>query len=115
VLPEVPRELATHHGWVASVYLDVSRNHAGAPHEVRLRWEALAEELREQDADDKTVDSAGEAATQSHAQPGAGGRAVFAGIRYTKPAPVAPRATAFSNRTGPGRRCATAGRAARAR
>jgi len=73
VLPEVPRELATHHGWVASVYLDVSRNHAGAPHEVRLRWEALAEELREQGADDKTVDSAGEAATQSHAQPGRAG------------------------------------------
>ena len=79
MLPEIPRELATHHGWVASVYLDVSRNRAGAPHEVRLRWEALAEQLREQGADDKTVDAAGEAATQSHAQPGAAGRAVFAG------------------------------------
>jgi len=56
VLPEIPRELATHRGWVASVYLDVGRNREGATH-VRLRWGTLAEQLREQGADDKTVDA----------------------------------------------------------
>lgn len=81
MLAEIPRELATHQGWVASVYLDVSRNHDGAPHEVFLRWEALAEQLREQGADDKTVDAAGDAALQTRSQSGNAGRAVFAGDR----------------------------------
>jgi hypothetical protein len=94
VIPEIPREVATHHGWVASVYLDVSRNRDDAPHEVRLRWEALAEQLRQQGADDKTVDAAGEAAMQTHAQPGAAGRAVFAGdgqVLYQADLPGPPR------------------------
>ena len=46
--PEIPRELAVHPGPIASVYLEVSRDRGGAPHQVRLRWEALAHELREQ-------------------------------------------------------------------
>jgi hypothetical protein len=94
VLPEIPRELTTHHGWVASVYLDVSRNHGGAAHEVRLRAEALAGQLREQGADDKTVDAAADAAMQTHSQPGAAGRAVFAGdgqVLYEADLPGPPR------------------------
>ena len=94
VLPEIPHDLATHHGWVASAYLDVSRNRGGAPHEVRLRWDALAAQLREQGADDKTIDAAGEAAMQTHGQPGAAGRAVFAGdgqVLYEADLPSPPR------------------------
>jgi hypothetical protein len=78
VLPEIPRELAIHPGPIASIYLDVSRDHGGASHEVRLRWEALAAQLRGQGADEKTIDTAGEAARETHSQPGAAGRAVFA-------------------------------------
>ena len=51
MLPEIPRELAIHPGPVASVYLEVSRDRGAAPHEVRLRWEALAAELRGQGAE----------------------------------------------------------------
>ncbi|MGH4002327.1 MAG: hypothetical protein ACRDTJ_33225, partial [Pseudonocardiaceae bacterium] len=94
MLPDIPRELARHPGPVASVYLDVSRNHDGAPHEVRLRWEALAAQLHEQGADDKTVDAAGEAATEVHAQPGAAGRAVFAAdglVLHNADLPAPPR------------------------
>ena len=94
MLPEIPRELATHHGWVASVYLDVSRNRGGASDEVRLRWEALAGQLREQGADDKTVDAAEDAAMQTHSQPGAAARAVFAGegqLLYEADLPHPPR------------------------
>ncbi|HZS19794.1 MAG TPA: hypothetical protein VFA63_02270 [Pseudonocardiaceae bacterium] len=86
--------MATHHGWVASVYLDVSRDRGDAPHEVRLRWEALAEQLRQQGADDKAVDAVGEAAMQPHAQPGPTGRAIFAGdgrVLYQADLPGPPR------------------------
>ncbi|MDQ3763396.1 MAG: hypothetical protein M3460_17745 [Actinomycetota bacterium] len=78
MLAEIPRELAVHPGPIASVYLEVSRDRGGAPHEMRLRWEALAAELREQGADEKTIDAAGGAATATHPQSGAAGRAVFA-------------------------------------
>ena len=78
MLPEIPRELALHPGPVASVYLEVSRDRGGAPHEVRLRWQALATQLSEQGADDKTVDAAGVVATEVRSQPGAAGRAIFA-------------------------------------
>lgn len=94
MLSEIPRELATHQGWIASVYLDVSRNRGGAPHEVRLRWEALAQQLREQGADDKTVDAAGDAALRTHSQSGDAGRAVFAGegqVLYEADLPGPPR------------------------
>lgn len=94
MLPEIPRELALHPGPIASVYLDVSRDRGGAPHEVRLRWEALAAELGEQGADDKTVEAAGEAATEIHAQPGAAGRAVFAAdgqVLHNADLPAPPR------------------------
>jgi hypothetical protein len=78
MLPEIPHELALHPGPIASAYLEVSRDRGGAAHEVRLRWEALADQLRAQGADEKTLDAAGEAATATHSQPGAAGRAVFA-------------------------------------
>ncbi len=78
MLPEIRREVALHPGPVASVCLEVSRDRGGAPHEARLRSEALAAQLCEQGADDKTVDAAGAAATETHSQPGAAGRAVFA-------------------------------------
>jgi release factor family 2 len=78
VLPEIPRDVALHPGPVASIYLEVSRDRDGAPHEIRLRWEALAAQLCEQGADDKTVEAAGAAATETHSLPGAAGRAVFA-------------------------------------
>jgi hypothetical protein len=58
MLPEIPHELALHPGPIASAYLEVSRDRGGAAHEVRLRWEALAEALREQEADEKTQPSA---------------------------------------------------------
>jgi Bacterial archaeo-eukaryotic release factor family 2 len=79
VLPEIPRELAVHPGPIASVYLEVSRDRGGAPHQVQLRWQTLAAELREQGADEKTIDAAGGIVTETHSQPGAAGRAVFAG------------------------------------
>lgn len=63
---------------MASVYLEVSRDRGGAPHEVRLRWQALATQLSEQGAGDKTVDVAGVVATEVRSQPGAAGRAIFA-------------------------------------
>lgn len=63
-------EIPPHQGEVASVYLDVSGNRGKAPHEVRLRSEALAGQLREQGADDKAIDAAGEAALQTHSQSG---------------------------------------------
>lgn len=94
MIPEIPRDVATHHGWLASVYLDVSRNRDDAAHEVRLRWEALAEQLRQQGAGDKTVDAVGEAVMQTHAQPGPAGRAVFAGegeVLYQADLPGPPR------------------------
>jgi hypothetical protein len=65
-------------GPIASAYLEVSRDRGGAAHEVRLRWEALADQLREQGADDKTLAAAGAAATAGHSQSGTAGRAVFA-------------------------------------
>ena len=92
--PEIPRELAVHPGPIASVYLEVSRDRGGAPHQVRLRWEALAHQLREQGADEKTLNAAGEAATEAHSQPGAAGRAVFAAdgrVLYTADLPGPPR------------------------
>jgi hypothetical protein len=78
VLPEIPRELALHPGPIASIYLDVSRDSAEASQQVRLRWETLAGRLREQGADEKTLDAAGQAVMATHHQPGAAGRAVFA-------------------------------------
>jgi Bacterial archaeo-eukaryotic release factor family 2 len=78
MLPQLPHELALHPGPIASAYLDVSRDQEDAAHQVRLRWEALAGQLREQGADEKTLDAAGEAATEDHHQPGPAGRAVFA-------------------------------------
>jgi hypothetical protein len=61
---------------------------------VRLRWEALAHQLREQGAGEKTIDAVGEAATETHPQPGAAGRAVFAAdgrVVYTADLPGPPR------------------------
>jgi hypothetical protein len=58
VLPEIPRELALHPGPIPSAYLEMSQGRGGAPHEMRLRWEALADQLREQGADDKTLAAA---------------------------------------------------------
>ncbi|MFN2495414.1 MAG: hypothetical protein ABR608_05850 [Pseudonocardiaceae bacterium] len=94
MVPEIPRELAGSPGPVASIYLDVSRDRGGAPHEVRLRWEALAAQLREQGADEKTIDAASEAATATHPQPGAAGRVVFAAdarVRHEADLPRPPR------------------------
>ncbi|MGH3788961.1 MAG: Vms1/Ankzf1 family peptidyl-tRNA hydrolase [Pseudonocardiaceae bacterium] len=78
MLPEIPRELAVHPGPIASIYLEVSRDRDGAPQQVRLRWQALAAQLREQGADEKTIDAASGAALEPHSQPGGAGRAVFA-------------------------------------
>ena len=47
MLPEIPREVVVHPGPVASVHLEASRDRGGTPHEVRLRWEALATQLCE--------------------------------------------------------------------
>ena len=68
------------------------RDRGGAPQQVRLRGKALAAQLREQGADEKTIDAASGAATETHQQPGAAGRAVF-------------RATSVgaANRSGPRR------------
>lgn len=78
MLPDIPRELAVHPGPFASVYLDVSRDHQGAPREVRLRWEELARQLHGQGADPATVDAVGEAMAEPTGRPGSTGRAVFA-------------------------------------
>jgi Bacterial archaeo-eukaryotic release factor family 2 len=78
VLAEIPRDLTLHPGPIASIYLEVSRNRAGAEDQVQLRWKALARWLREQGTDEKTLEAAGMAVTESHSQPGTAGRAVFA-------------------------------------
>jgi hypothetical protein len=65
MLPEIPRELALHSGPIASVYLEVSRDRGGAPQQVRARWKALADQLREQGADERPSSQRGEAATRS--------------------------------------------------
>lgn len=78
MLPEIPRELVGHPGPFASVYLDVSRDHQGAPQEVRLRWEGLASQLHEQGADPAAVDAVGKALAEPTGRPGPTGRAVFA-------------------------------------
>ena len=49
--PRFPANWPSILGPVASVYLEVSRDRGAAPHEVRLRWEALAAELRGQGAE----------------------------------------------------------------
>ena len=78
MLPDIPRELAVHPGPFASVYLDVSRDHQGAPREVRLRWEELARQLHGQGADSATVDAVNEAMAEPTGRPGPTGRAMFA-------------------------------------
>lgn len=94
MVPDIPRDLAVHPGPIASVYLDVSRDHQDADHEIRLRADALAEKLREQGAPDTTVGVVREAAVQLHSQPGPAGRAVFAAdgaILHEADLPAPPR------------------------
>jgi hypothetical protein len=94
VLPDIPRELATRCGPVASVYLEVSRDHDDAPHEVELRWKALAAALREQGADQDTIQAVEGAVLTPHSQPGPAGRAVFAAegrVLLERDLPAPPR------------------------
>lgn len=78
MIPEIPRDLALHPGPFASVYLDVSRDHQEAEHEIRLRADALADRLGRAGAPAATVEAAHRAAVEPHSQPGGAGRAVFA-------------------------------------
>jgi hypothetical protein len=86
------RPLVDRPGPWASVYLDASRAHENADHEIDLRWRALRSALAEQGCDDKTIEAT-EAALRSHPyQPGRYGLAIFAhsgevAVVETLPAP----------------------------
>lgn len=94
MLPELPRDLYRHPGPFASVYLDVSRGHQGAPHEIELRWKELASSLHEQGADAETVTAIERVVTEPTGEPGPTGRAVIAAagrVRFDVALPEPPR------------------------
>ncbi|GIF62009.1 hypothetical protein Ais01nite_00440 [Asanoa ishikariensis] len=62
----------------ASVYLDASRSDANGEHEVALRWQALADRLAAQGADQPTIDVIGDTLTNYPTQQGRYGLAAFA-------------------------------------
>ncbi|MEV4537535.1 peptide chain release factor 1 [Asanoa sp. NPDC049518] len=62
----------------ASVYLDASRSDENAEHEVALRWQALADKLAAQGADQPTIDVIGDTLTSYPTQQGRYGLAAFA-------------------------------------
>ncbi|SNT63463.1 hypothetical protein SAMN05421812_115105 [Asanoa hainanensis] len=62
----------------ASVYLDASRSDENAEHEVALRWQALADRLAAQGADQPTIDVIGDTLTNYPTQQGRYGLAAFA-------------------------------------
>lgn len=94
VLPELPRDLYRHPGPFASVYLDASRSHEDAAHEIELRWKELATSLHEQGADAATVAVLEKAVVEPTGQAGTTGRAVFAAhgkVRLDVTLPDVPR------------------------
>ncbi|HJQ44265.1 MAG TPA: Vms1/Ankzf1 family peptidyl-tRNA hydrolase [Jatrophihabitantaceae bacterium] len=72
------RDLYTHAGPFATVYLDASRNTENAEHEIELRWEELRRDLAVRGADDATLDALGEAALGPPGLPGRHGRVLVA-------------------------------------
>jgi len=63
--------------WV-TVYLDATRTGENADHELQLRWQALRSKLRDQGADQATVDAVAVAVAEHPHQPGPYGLAIFA-------------------------------------
>lgn len=96
MLPELPRDIYRHPGPFASVYVDVSRDHQNASHEIELRWKGLATSLTEQDADDADVRAIEAVVNEPTGQAGTAGRAVIASggqVRLDAVLPARPRRT----------------------
>ncbi len=94
MLPDIPRDLYRHSGPFASVYLDVSRDHENAPHEIELRWKELARSLAEQGADGADLAAVETVVTDTSGEPGGAGRVVIASggqVRLTEVLPQPPR------------------------
>jgi hypothetical protein len=52
----IPAALYDQPGNVIAVYLETSRDHENAPHEIELRWRAARDQLTEAAADPGTLD-----------------------------------------------------------
>lgn len=78
MLPELPRDIYRHSGPFASVYVNVSRDHQNASHEIELRWKELAASLSEQGATDDDIRAIEAVVAEPTGQSGPAGRAVIA-------------------------------------
>lgn len=67
-----------HPGDTASVYLDTTRAHEDAQHQIELRWRALRAELAAAGADEATLDAMERVAGADRGVPGEHGQAIFA-------------------------------------
>jgi hypothetical protein len=67
-----------HPGDTASVYLDTTRAHEDAQHQIELRWRAMRDELAGAGADEATLDAIERVAGADRGVPGAHGQAIFA-------------------------------------
>lgn len=94
VFPELPRDIYRYPGPFASVYVDVTRDHQNAPHEIELRFKDLAASLAEQGADDADIRAIEAVVSEPTGQPGPAGRAVIATegrVRLSAVLPQRPR------------------------
>lgn len=94
MFPELPRDIYRHPGPFASVYLDVTRDHQNADHEIELRWKDLAASLAEQGADDADVRAIEAVVGEPTGLSGPAGRAVVATggqVRLSAAFPQHPR------------------------
>ena len=86
------RPLYTGTGGYVSVYLDTSRDHENAPHEIAVRWGDARERLASEGADPATLDAL--AAAFADPEPATPGRAAFGRggrVLRTQALPVVPR------------------------
>src|SRR4051812_48043920 len=79
----------------ATVYLDTSRDHENAPHEIELRWREARDELAAQGADPATLEALDAAVADDRPRPGRTGRCLVAAaggdLRFDRPLPAPPR------------------------
>jgi hypothetical protein len=81
-------------GPFATAYIDVTRAHEDAAHQIELRWKDLAAELAEQGADEQTVTAVEEVVLQPTGEAGPTGLVVIASagrVRFTATLPDVPR------------------------
>lgn len=79
----------------ASVYLDASQDTEQGPKEYELRWQAAADQLRDDGCDESTVEALERALRDRPSEPGRHGVAAFAAageVGLVEPMPAPPRA-----------------------